>query len=128
MRSPAEGGRRSAVVRFSSLAARRLGADSRPAHPRSPLVYLDSAATSQKPVAVLEAVRRYYERDNANVHRGVHTLAARATTAFEDARETARGRLAAGRARSVARSLVAAASPAPSALALAGGALRLRPP
>ncbi|MBX5435667.1 MAG: cysteine desulfurase [Alicyclobacillaceae bacterium] len=51
------------------------------------LVYLDSAATSQKPRAVIEAVRRYYERDNANVHRGVHTLGTRATEAYEGARE-----------------------------------------
>ena len=40
-----------------------------------PLVYLDSAATSQKPRSVIDAVKRYYELDNANVHRGVHTLA-----------------------------------------------------
>jgi len=52
-----------------------------------PLVYLDNAATSQKPRAVLDAMRRYYERDNANVHRGVHTLGARATEAYEGARE-----------------------------------------
>lgn len=52
-----------------------------------PLVYLDNAATSQKPVAVLEALRHYYEQDNANVHRGVHTLSARATDAYEAARD-----------------------------------------
>ncbi|MFD2613577.1 cysteine desulfurase [Paenibacillus gansuensis] len=52
-----------------------------------PLVYLDSAATSQKPVQVIEAVKRYYEYDNANVHRGVHTLGSRATDAYEGARE-----------------------------------------
>ncbi|MEX1068663.1 MAG: cysteine desulfurase [Patescibacteria group bacterium] len=52
-----------------------------------PLVYLDSAATSQKPVAVIEALKNYYERDNANVHRGVHALAERATAAYEGARE-----------------------------------------
>ncbi|MCI3925174.1 cysteine desulfurase [Paenibacillus sp. TRM 82003] len=52
-----------------------------------PLVYLDSAATSQKPRRVIEAVQRYYERDNANVHRGVHTLGTRATDAYEGARE-----------------------------------------
>ncbi|NEP18842.1 MAG: aminotransferase class V-fold PLP-dependent enzyme, partial [Leptolyngbya sp. SIO4C1] len=44
-----------------------------------PLVYFDNAATSQKPKAVLEALSRYYEQDNANVHRGVHALSARAT-------------------------------------------------
>ncbi|TDG00638.1 cysteine desulfurase [Paenibacillus piri] len=52
-----------------------------------PLVYLDSAATSQKPVSVIEAVKHYYERDNSNVHRGVHTLGSRATDAYEGARE-----------------------------------------
>ena len=52
-----------------------------------PLVYLDSAATSQKPRQVLEAVNRYYHQDNSNVHRGVHTLGSRATEAYELARE-----------------------------------------
>lgn len=52
-----------------------------------PLVYLDSAASSQKPRQVIEAVKRYYEHDNANVHRGVHTLGTRATEAYEGARE-----------------------------------------
>jgi cysteine desulfurase/selenocysteine lyase len=51
-----------------------------------PLVYLDNAATTQKPAAVIEAVKRYYEEDNANVHRGVHLLSERATRAFDDAR------------------------------------------
>lgn len=55
-----------------------------------PLVYLDSAATSQKPVSVIEAVKRYYEWDNSNVHRGVHTLGSRATDAYEGAREKLR--------------------------------------
>lgn len=55
-----------------------------------PLVYLDSAATSQKPVQVIEAVEKYYKRDNSNVHRGVHTLGARATEAYETAREKVR--------------------------------------
>ena len=53
-----------------------------------PLVYLDNAATTQKPKVVLEAVNRYYQEDNANVHRGVHTLAERATASYEGARET----------------------------------------
>lgn len=52
-----------------------------------PLVYLDNAATSQKPKAVLEAMQHYYEYDNANVHRGVHTLSSRATDAYEGARD-----------------------------------------
>ena len=55
-----------------------------------PLVYLDNAATTQKPKAVLEAVNRYHQEDNANVHRGVHTLAERATASYEAARETVR--------------------------------------
>ena len=55
-----------------------------------PLVYLDNAASSQRPRAVIEAISRYYEQDHANVHRGVHTLSQRATDAFEGARETIR--------------------------------------
>jgi cysteine desulfurase/selenocysteine lyase len=51
-----------------------------------PLIYLDNAATSQKPLAVLNTLRNYYERDNANVHRGAHTLSIRATEAYEGAR------------------------------------------
>ncbi|MBC2063188.1 cysteine desulfurase [Listeria marthii] len=51
-----------------------------------PLAYLDNAATSQKPKQVIEALTHYYQFDNANVHRGVHTLAARATDAYESAR------------------------------------------
>ena len=53
-----------------------------------PLVYLDSAATTQKPRAVIDAISHFYERDNANVHRGVHALSERATKAFEGARVT----------------------------------------
>jgi len=52
-----------------------------------PLVYLDNAASSQKPLAVIEAIERYYRWANANVHRGVHTLGSRATDAYEGARE-----------------------------------------
>ena len=55
-----------------------------------PLVYLDNAATTQKPVAVLDAMRRYYEHENANVHRGVHRLSQEATDAYEGAREKVR--------------------------------------
>ena len=55
-----------------------------------PLAYLDNAATTQKPAAVIEAVSRYYRQDNANVHRGVHTLSERATAAYEGARERIR--------------------------------------
>lgn len=52
-----------------------------------PLVYLDNAATAQKPRAVIDALKHYYEWENANVHRGVHTLGSRATDAYEGARE-----------------------------------------
>ena len=55
-----------------------------------PLVYLDNAATTQKPLKVLAAIKDYYENDNANVHRGVHTLADRATEKYEAAREKVR--------------------------------------
>ena len=55
-----------------------------------PLVYLDNAATTQKPTQILEVIAAYYEKDNANVHRGVHTLAERATAAYEAARERVR--------------------------------------
>jgi cysteine desulfurase / selenocysteine lyase len=54
------------------------------------LVYLDNAATSQKPRAVIDAIVRYYQHDNANIHRGVHTLSVRATEAHDEARETVR--------------------------------------
>lgn len=55
-----------------------------------PLVYLDNAASSQRPKAVIDAISHYYEHDHANVHRGVHTLSQRATDAYEGARETVR--------------------------------------
>jgi len=53
------------------------------------LVYLDNAATAQKPQVVIDAVRRYYEQDNANIHRGVHFLSEHATEEYEGARKTA---------------------------------------
>jgi cysteine desulfurase/selenocysteine lyase len=56
-----------------------------------PLVYLDSAATSQKPQAVIDAISGFYAKDNANVHRGVHYLSERATEAYEGARAKAQG-------------------------------------
>ncbi len=56
-----------------------------------PLVYLDNAASSQKPVQVIDAVSDYYRNDNANVHRGVHRLSQRATDAYEGARSKVRG-------------------------------------
>lgn len=57
----------------------------------NPLAYLDNAASSQKPVQVIEAVDAYYRLDNANVHRGVHKLSQRATDAYEGARDKVRG-------------------------------------
>lgn len=55
-----------------------------------PLIYLDNAATTQKPKQVISAIENYYAHDNANVHRGVHTLSERATRQYEEARETVR--------------------------------------
>ena len=53
-----------------------------------PLVYLDNGATTQKPQCVIDALVRYYQNDNSNVHRGAHTLSDRATEQFENARKT----------------------------------------
>jgi len=58
----------------------------REVRPGVPLVYLDSAASSQKPAAVIEAMNEYYRRNHANVHRGIHELSEAATNAYEDAR------------------------------------------
>jgi cysteine desulfurase/selenocysteine lyase len=55
--------------------------------PGKPLIYLDSAATSQKPASVIQAMSNYYEEKNANIHRGVHRLAEEATHAYESSRE-----------------------------------------
>ena len=55
-----------------------------------PLVYLDNAATTQKPSVVIDTIRHYYEHDNANIHRGVHSLSERATKNYEGTRETVR--------------------------------------
>jgi cysteine desulfurase / selenocysteine lyase len=63
-----------------------------------PLIYFDSAATSQKPRPVLDAVRKFYEHDNANVHRGLHTLSSRATEAYERARQRVADYIGAARA------------------------------
>ncbi|MFN9897279.1 MAG: aminotransferase class V-fold PLP-dependent enzyme, partial [bacterium] len=52
------------------------------------LIYFDNGATSQKPQVVLEAINRYYSKDNANIHRGIHTLAEKATHAFEETRKS----------------------------------------
>jgi cysteine desulfurase/selenocysteine lyase len=66
-----------------------------------PLVYLDNAASSQKPQAVLDAVQHFYVRDNSNVHRGLHTLSERATADYEAAREKVRGLINAAEAREI---------------------------
>jgi len=66
-----------------------------------PLAYLDNAASSQRPLAVIEAEARYYEQTHANVHRGVHTLSQEATAAFEAVREKVRGFINAGSTREV---------------------------
>lgn len=65
------------------------------------LAYLDSAASSQRPQAVIDAIRDYYERDHANVHRGVHTLSHRATDAYEGAREKLRAFINASSTREI---------------------------
>ncbi len=66
-----------------------------------PLAYLDNAASSQRPVQVLEAIRHYYTHDHANIHRGVHTLSHRATDLYEGARETVRGFINAASVREI---------------------------
>ena len=55
-----------------------------------PLIYFDNAATSQKPLSVINTISDYYETINSNVHRGIHTLSERATEAYENSREKAR--------------------------------------
>jgi cysteine desulfurase/selenocysteine lyase len=66
-----------------------------------PLVYLDNAATTQKPRAVIDAVRTFYERDCSNVHRGVHLLSQRATVAYEKARTTIKNHIGAEDSREI---------------------------
>ncbi len=63
-----------------------------------PLIWMDNAATTQKPQAVIDRISQFYERDYSNIHRGAHTLSARATDAYEDAREKVRDFLGAGSA------------------------------
>lgn len=67
----------------------------------SPLVYLDNAATTQKPQVVIDAISAYYARDNSNVHRGAHALSDRATVAFEQAREKVQRFINAGSSREI---------------------------
>jgi len=66
-----------------------------------PLIYFDSAATTQKPRSVLEALRNYYEHENANVHRGLHFLSSRATEAYERSRQRAASYLGAASAEEI---------------------------
>jgi cysteine desulfurase/selenocysteine lyase len=66
-----------------------------------PLVWLDNAATTQKPQSVIDRLSDFYAHENSNIHRAAHTLAARATDAYEDAREKVRGFLKAGSAREI---------------------------
>ncbi|MDP8957874.1 MAG: SufS family cysteine desulfurase, partial [Actinomycetota bacterium] len=89
-----------------------------------PLVYLDSAATSQKPSAVLEALDEYYRRHNANVHRGAYALAEEATNAYEEARSSV-ARFINADAREVA--FVRGTTSAINAVAYGWGLYRLRP-
>ena len=92
MRSPIE----DAIVRATippldpSLLRKDFPALAQDAHPGKPLVYLDSAATALKPNAVIDAVRKVYAEDCANVHRAVHILSQRATAAYEATREKVR--------------------------------------
>src|SRR3712207_3526081 len=69
--------------------------------PGKPLVYLDNAASTQKPTPVIEAIRDYYEKDHANVHRAVHLLSERATKAYEEARLKVQKFLGAGCLREI---------------------------
>jgi len=66
-----------------------------------PLVYLDNAATSQKPQLVIETLQKYYSLENANIHRGIHFLSERATQTYEDARAKVRGFLNAAESREI---------------------------
>ena len=79
------------LTTLKTLDLARIRADfpilAREVRPGVPLVYLDSTATSQKPLSVLEAMDTYYRRSNANVHRGIHALAEEATALYEGARE-----------------------------------------
>ncbi|MEI7983293.1 MAG: cysteine desulfurase [Bacteroidota bacterium] len=68
---------------------------------KRPLVYFDNAASTQKPVQVIEAIRHYYEHDNCNIHRGVHYLSVKATEAYEEARREIQAFINARNAREV---------------------------
>ena len=88
----------------ATLDLERVRADFPALHQEShghPLVYLDNAATTQKPLAVIDAVRTFYERDCSNVHRGVHLLSQRATVAFEQARTAIKNHIGAADSREI---------------------------
>ena len=88
----------------AALDVERVRADFPALHQEShghPLVYLDNAATSQKPLAVIDAVRTFYERDCSNVHRGVHLLSQRATVAYEQARTAIKNHIGAADSREI---------------------------
>ncbi|HPS63866.1 MAG TPA: aminotransferase class V-fold PLP-dependent enzyme, partial [Bacteroidales bacterium] len=63
---------------------------------KRPLIYFDNAASTQKPQAVIDSIRRYYEEDNCNIHRGVHYLSVKATEAYEEARKEVKEFIRAG--------------------------------
>ena len=90
-----------------------------------PLVYLDNAATTQKPRAVIDAVSRYYEESNANIHRGVYQLSQKATDIYEGARETVRGFVNAGDVREIV--FVRGTTEAINLVAQTFGRMRVRP-
>jgi len=73
----------------------------REVHPGIPLVYLDSTATSQKPLSVIQTMDEYYRKHNGNIHRGVHTLAEEATQAYEEARGKIAGFINAKKSRQI---------------------------
>jgi cysteine desulfurase/selenocysteine lyase len=88
----------------TSLDIERIRADFPALHQEAhghPLVYLDNAATTQKPRAVIDAVSNFYERDCSNVHRGVHLLSQRATVAYEQARTTIKAHVGAADSREI---------------------------
>ena len=88
----------------STLDIERVRADFPALHQKShghPLVYLDNAATTQKPQVVIDAVRNFYERDCSNVHRGVHLLSQRATVAYEQARTVIKDHICAADSREI---------------------------
>ncbi|HLI34214.1 MAG TPA: cysteine desulfurase [Terriglobia bacterium] len=90
-----------------------------------PLIYLDNAATSQKPQAVLDAIQHFYTTDCSNIHRGVHQLSERATAAYEEAREKVRRFLNATEAREII--FVRGTTEAINLVAYTFGRERLRP-